>query len=101
MTARQYVNELKQYTGRDYHYHPTPTWLTQTIEVGKWVIKKAVRRPGAEFPSYRDFKSRGFFTSMDCNDAKKDLGWEPESDRNRFIDEAIAVHAPPRPGQPG
>lgn len=94
LSARQYIAALKRTTGRDYHYHPTPTAVTQAIEVGKWVIKKAVRRPGVEFPSYRDFLSRGFFTSMDCADAKRDLDWQPERDRERFIEEAIAVHGP-------
>lgn len=96
MSAKKYVRELRACTQRDYRYHPTPTWFMQGIEIFKWLVKKAIRRRGAAFPSYRDFKSRGFFTALDTSDAKRDLGWTPESDRDTFIDEAIAIHAPAR-----
>jgi nucleoside-diphosphate-sugar epimerase/predicted dehydrogenase len=99
LTAREYVAELRGATGRDYHFHPSPTWWTQLVELGKWGIKVAVRRPGAVAPSYRDFRSRGFFARLDCEDAKQDLGWKPESDRAAFVREGIAVHAPSSPSE--
>ena len=44
--------------GRDLHFHPRSLALSQAMEIGKWVVKKAGRRAGVEFPSWRDLKSR-------------------------------------------
>ena len=58
LSAREIVAEMRQATGRDLHFHPRPLWLSQTMEIGKWLVKKAGRRPGVTFPSYRDLKTR-------------------------------------------
>jgi hypothetical protein len=56
-------------------------WLQ---EFGKYLVKVAARRP-REWPAYRDFKSRGFLSVLDCSDSKRDLGFAPETDRARFV----------------
>jgi nucleoside-diphosphate-sugar epimerase len=61
----------------------------------KWLIKKAIRRPGAVFPSTHDLRSRAMRARFDCARAKQVLGWRPESDRARFVERAFAWLAPP------
>ena len=61
-----------------------PLWWMWTQEFGKYVVKMLARKQ-REWPAYRDFASRSFTTQLDCADAKKDLGFAPESDRGRFL----------------
>jgi nucleoside-diphosphate-sugar epimerase len=84
LTARDYVETMASRTGRDYHFHPMPLWWMWLQEVGKYVVKALARRP-REWPAFRDFASRSFRTELDCSDAKRDLGWQPETDRARFL----------------
>ena len=64
-----------------------------TTESAKWLVKLAALKFGP-LPSMRDFKSRGFFTELDCSDTKQALGWEPVADRDRFFERAFLVHRP-------
>ncbi len=92
-TADAYVARLAAATGRDLRYRPQPIALIWVIEVGKWLVKCAARR-GAPFPSWRDFKSRGFFAPLDCSDAVADLGWTPQADPEAVFEEALRSHRP-------
>ena len=89
LSAREYVGELARRSGRNIRFHPQPLWLFQAIEIFKWVVKKATRRPGVNFPSFRDLKSRSCARPFDNSRAKRELGWSPVSDRERFIERAI------------
>ena len=84
LTARDYVQEMAVRTGRDYHYHPTPLRWMWAQELGKYAVK-ALARKQRDWPAYRDFASRSFTTQLDCADAKRDLGFAPEADRERFL----------------
>ena len=64
------------------------------IELIKWGVKLVTGRPGLTLPSRRDLRSRGLRARFDCTDAKRDLDWQPVADRDQFIAEGIAVHAP-------
>jgi predicted dehydrogenase/nucleoside-diphosphate-sugar epimerase len=86
LSAREYVAAMTDRTGRKIHYHPTPLRWMWLQEYGKFCVKWAARRQ-REWPAYRDFASRSFTTALDCSDAKRDLGWQPESDRERFLQE--------------
>ena len=91
LTAREYCQELGRFGQRNIHLHPqSPIWL-QTMDVGKWVIKALIRKPGNQFPSFRDLKTRGLMARIDCHLAEEKLGWRPESDRVRFIDKGIRL----------
>lgn len=83
-TAREFVQELRLRTGRDYCFHGSPLRWTFAQEVGKWFVKVLARKP-REFPSLRDLASRSFRAQLDCSDAERDLGFRPESDRLRFL----------------
>lgn len=84
LSARDYVAALAARTGRDYHFHPTPLWWMWAQELGKYGVKALARKP-RDWPAYRDFASRSFTTELDCSDAKRDLGFAPEGDRERFV----------------
>ncbi|MGB3967349.1 MAG: NAD-dependent epimerase/dehydratase family protein, partial [Planctomycetota bacterium] len=84
LSARGYVTAIAAHTGRAYHFAGTPLWWMWLQECGKYLVKALARRP-REWPQRRDLASRGFRTGLDCSDAKRDLGFEPESDRDRFL----------------
>lgn len=84
LSARDYVEAMATRTGRDYHFHPTPLRWMWLQEVGKYGVKMLARKQ-REWPAFRDFASRSFTTVLDCSDAKRDLGFEPENDRGRFL----------------
>jgi nucleoside-diphosphate-sugar epimerase len=91
-TARAYIADLARTLDRPLRYHPqaaTELWLE---DVGKWLIKRATGRV-VPMPSRRDFLSRGMLASLDCSDAKRDLGWQPAADPATFHERAIAIHA--------
>ncbi len=92
LTAREVVDELRDCTGRALHFHPRPLWVSQLMELGKWVVKKVGRRPNVAFPYYRDLKSRALVPKLSCELARESLHWTPVEDRERFLDLAIRVH---------
>jgi len=92
MTAREFVEELRLRTGRDYCFHPTPIGWMWTQEVGKHFVKFLARKQ-REFPSLRDLRSRSFSAPLDCADASHDLGFRPEGDRLRFLSRLFAMVA--------
>jgi predicted dehydrogenase/nucleoside-diphosphate-sugar epimerase len=94
LTAREVVSEMRRVTGRDLHFHPRSLLGSQVMEIGKWIVKKVGRRPGALFPSWRDLKSRAMVPRLSCDVARDVLGWKPVEDRERFLDLAVRVHAP-------
>jgi hypothetical protein len=65
---------------------------SQLIEIGKWLIKHFLQHRQVDFPSYRDLQSRGMVARFDCSDIKQELGWAPESNRERFISKGITVY---------
>lgn len=92
MNAREFVDELARATGRPLRFHatsPRRLWIEDLVKAG---IKRVGGRK-VPMPSIRDFRSRAMFASFDCSDAKRDLGWQPQADRRRFIERAIQVHA--------
>ena len=64
------------------------------MEVGKWLVKLAGRRPGLEFPSYRDLMARALEPSFECDLARKILGWTPVEEREAFLDRTVRIYAP-------
>ncbi|HEX2644181.1 MAG TPA: NAD-dependent epimerase/dehydratase family protein [Thermoanaerobaculia bacterium] len=94
LSAREIVEELRRATGRDLHFHPRPLWLSQTMEIGKWMVKVAGRRPGATFPSYRDLKSRSLAPQFSSRTAREVLGWRPVEDRETLLERAVRIYAP-------
>jgi predicted dehydrogenase/nucleoside-diphosphate-sugar epimerase len=93
LSAREVVDQLRNATGRDLHFHPRPLWLSQILEIGKWVVKKAGRRPGTVFPSYRDLKARALVPAFPCRTAREVLGWQPVDDREGLLDRTVRIYS--------
>jgi len=90
--ARTYIAALAETLRRPLRYHPqSPDWLWLE-DMGKWAVKRVTGRD-VPMPSRRDFLSRGMMASFDCTDAKRDLGWQPEADTDRFFARAVRVYA--------
>jgi nucleoside-diphosphate-sugar epimerase len=83
-TAAELVLALRRATGRDFHFHPRPLALSQAMEIGKWLVKKAGGRRDA-FPSYRDLKSRSLHPPFSARTAREVLGWRPCEEREEFL----------------
>jgi hypothetical protein len=64
------------------------------MEIGKWIVKRIGGRRDAEFPSWRDLKSRSLAPKLSCETARGVLGWQPVEGREAFLDQAVRVHAP-------
>jgi hypothetical protein len=88
------VEELRRATGRALRFHPRPLWLSQAMEIGKWLVKKAGRRPGATFPSYRDLKSRALVPRFTSRTAREVLGWRPVEDRETVLEQTVRIYGP-------
>jgi predicted dehydrogenase/nucleoside-diphosphate-sugar epimerase len=99
LTARETVTELRNASGRALHFHPRGLALSQTMEIGKWLVKKAGRRKDATFPSYRDLASRALTVPLACDLARTLLGWKPVEQRERFLELAVRPMAAQDPGQ--
>jgi len=99
LSARDMVNEYRRVTGRDIHFHPRSCTLSQALEVGKWVVKVAGRRPGTEFPSWRDLKARALHPAFTSRTARELLDWKPTEDREEFLDRTVRIFAPERAGR--
>lgn len=94
VTPEEFVDELGAVTGRSLHFHPRALWFSQMLEIGKWLVKKAGRRAGVEFPSWRDLKSRALIPSFTSRLAREKLGWKPVEEREAFLDRTVRVYGP-------
>ena len=91
-SAREYMEDLAEATGRPLRFHPSVPAGLWAGELAKWAIKAAGGRR-SPLPSRRDILSRGLRARFDCGDAKRDLGWVPTVDPRTFSRLAVAVHA--------
>ncbi len=92
LSAREMVEELARATGRRIVFHPRSLALSEAMEIGKWLVKLAGRRPGAAFPSYHDLKARSLAPRFRCELAREVLGWRPVEEREEFLERAVRVH---------
>lgn len=91
LSAAQTVAALREVTGRALHFHPRSLAISQTMEIGKWLVKKAGGRKDAAFPSYRDIKSRSLAVPFACDLARGVLGWKPLEERRAFVEHVLAA----------
>jgi nucleoside-diphosphate-sugar epimerase len=97
LPAREFVEELARRSLRAYRFHSQSLWKMHAIDIGKWFLKVLARKPDNAFPSYRDLKTRTLRTQLDCRLAKERLGWQPNSDREYLLREAIDANLTPIP----
>jgi predicted dehydrogenase/nucleoside-diphosphate-sugar epimerase len=89
LSADEYLQLLRQESGRRIVLHRDAIWKWFGIDFGKWMIKAVARKPGNTLPSYRDLRSRSLASPFDTTQTKRALGWRPVSDRERFIELGI------------
>jgi nucleoside-diphosphate-sugar epimerase len=65
------------------------TWLAETAVSG--FERYVLQRPMARQPSLADVTSRAFLARFRNDHAKSTLGWQPEIDREVFLDRAITT----------
>lgn len=92
-SARRYVEELAQATGRPLRFHPSLELTLMAGEWAKWAVKVAAGRRNMQKPSPRDFRSRGMVSAFDTAAEKRILGWTPCADEMDFRRRAILPHA--------
>ena len=92
-SARDYMRELGEATGRPLRYHATSGVGMAGMEWLKFAAKKIAGRKGVQPPQRRDLRSRGMVSKIDTATEKDVLGWEPVADEARFRERAIDVHA--------
>ncbi len=92
LSARDYIAELSRALGRPLVFHPQSVYKLESLEAGKWLVKRAIGRKAA-FPDLRDLKSSGMNARFDTRDEKTALAWQPTAGREEFIRRGIDVYA--------
>ena len=92
LTGRDYFAAIQARMGAGTHV--TSGWITGMwlADAAKYGLKRYVmRRADAQRPSLADWQSRGHLSQFDNSQPKSVLGWQPEPDRNAFLDKAITT----------
>jgi nucleoside-diphosphate-sugar epimerase len=95
ITASEYVHLIASHSLRPFRFYPRPLAWLQGVDVAKWAVKAAARKPDNAFPSMRELRSRTARTRIDCSRARALLGWQPNGTRDAFIRGAILPHVDP------
>ncbi len=91
-SAREYLADVAQATGRPLKFVPSSPVGLWLAEMGKWLVKRVTGRRVPR-PYLRDIRSRGIAANFDCSAAKRDLNWAPVSDVHTFRRMAVQIHA--------
>jgi nucleoside-diphosphate-sugar epimerase len=96
-SASEFVSVLRERTRRNFRFYPRGMFGICAGELSRYLIKKAVRKPGNRMVPFRDLRSASLATQLDCSLAKQRLGWKPVSDREEFYRQAVEVFVRPIP----
>jgi nucleoside-diphosphate-sugar epimerase len=89
-SAQGYFNAIHQALGAQIRVVPGNLHAFYAADTVKSLLKKyALRRTGVIRPSLADWKSRAHFSPFVNTHPKEVLGWHPETDRARFVENAI------------
>lgn len=90
LSARDYFDAIHEQLGARIRVAPGNLYAFYASDAVKYGLKKyALRKPGLIRPSLADWKSRAHFSPFDNRKPKDLLGWRPEPDRARFVEQAI------------
>lgn len=89
LSAREYLDALRDHSGRNIRSFPYPIWLLFISDAFKHMIKLAIGEHKNALLSYRDLINRAILADFDCSKAKKILGWRPCGGREEFVRNAI------------
>jgi nucleoside-diphosphate-sugar epimerase len=96
-SAAEFVDILRKRTKRNFQFHPRSMWNICGAELGRYLIKKVVRKPDNRMVPFRDLRSASLVTQLDCSLAKQKLGWKPVADQEEFYRQAVDVFVRPIP----
>ncbi|MEQ9692729.1 NAD-dependent epimerase/dehydratase family protein [Shimia sp. SDUM112013] len=89
-TARGYFDAIHEALNARIKVVPGNLTLFYLTDGVKFFLKKYVlRRYGISRPSLADWKSRAHYAQFDNSHPKEVLGWRPEMDRTKFVEQAI------------
>jgi nucleoside-diphosphate-sugar epimerase/predicted dehydrogenase len=88
ISAQDYLNAIEQQARVKIRRVPLSARRMYVTNLMKWVMKTVGRNP-APFPSYADGAARSLAARFDCSKAERELGWQPETDREILISEGI------------
>ncbi|KPP85348.1 MAG: dihydroflavonol-4-reductase [Rhodobacteraceae bacterium HLUCCO07] len=90
LSARGYFEAIHRALGARIRVSPGPLWVFHAADAVKFLLKtRVLRRKGLSRASLKDWKSRAHLSPFDNSRPKAVLGWQPETDRARFVDQAI------------
>ena len=89
ISAQEYIDAVRRESGRDVRLHKRSVIAWKLLESLIWSIKAAARKPDNHAMSYRELAYRTAVSPIDCSGTKQVLGWQPVSDRRRFIELGI------------
>lgn len=91
LTARGYFDAIEETLGARIRVSSGNLSIFYAADAVKYGLKKyALRKKGLVRPSLADWQSRAHFSPFVNDKPKAVLGWQPEADRRRFIERAIA-----------
>jgi nucleoside-diphosphate-sugar epimerase len=94
-STREYVQMIADRSLRPFRFYPRDPAVMKAQEVVLATLKRLLAGGSVERQSYRDIKSSGMRTQLDCSEAKRLLGWQPNASRDVFVREAIDAHLEP------
>jgi nucleoside-diphosphate-sugar epimerase len=90
LSARGYFDAIQQSLGARIKVRSGDLTVFWAADGVKYLLKtKVLRRHGVVRPSLKDWKSRAHFSPFDNAQPKAVLGWQPEADKQRFIERGI------------
>ena len=90
LSAHGYFKAIHQALGARIRVVPGNLHAFYAADAVKSLLKTyALRRPGVIRPSLADWKSRAHFSPFVNTQPKQVLGWQPEADKARFVENAI------------
>lgn len=96
LSAREWLAELRAGQRRDFVFHPQSITRWYLEELAKYMVKRAIRKPGTSAPCWRDLATRRAARRFDNSRPKRELGWTPVAERAAFLAAALP---PPRGGR--
>lgn len=89
LNAREYVAVLEEALGTRIDARPMAAWKTYLNDMGKWVVKCAVRHPNRRMPSYRDWQTRSHKARFDCSETARVLGWSTQVGKEKLLEQGV------------
>lgn len=87
--AREYIEQLRMYSGRDIKAFPYPTMLCFASDCFKYLVKALTGAHKDALLSYRDLANRAILADFDNHKPKERLGWRPCREVDAFLEAGI------------